>query len=49
MPLGGLPPLESLDGEALRRLIVQLESLEDDVSLRRRELHARIDMIRAAS
>jgi hypothetical protein len=42
-PLGGLPDVRSLGDAELHRLIRSLESREDDVSLQRRILHARID------
>ena len=41
------PDLESLSDEELRALIVALEREEDDISLRRRMLHGRIDILRA--
>jgi hypothetical protein len=44
-PLGGLPDLTTLVDGQIKQLIVGLKSREDDVSLRRRELHVRIDML----
>lgn len=41
------PEPASLDDEALRAAIVELEREEDDISLRRRMLHGRIDILRA--
>jgi hypothetical protein len=42
-PLGGLPDLRTLGDADLHELIRSLKSREDDVSLQRRILHARID------
>jgi hypothetical protein len=42
-----LPPVGGLSDVDLRTLIRTLEGTEDDVSLRRRVLHVRIDMLRA--
>jgi cell division protein FtsB len=39
--------LSSLTDDDLREQIVELEREEDDISLRRRMLHGRIDMLRA--
>jgi hypothetical protein len=44
-PLGGLPDLTILLDGQIRELIAGMKSREDDVSLRRRELHLRIDML----
>ena len=44
-PLGGLPDVASLGDDELHALIRFLKSLEDDVSLRRRVLHHRIDAL----
>jgi hypothetical protein len=41
------PELASLSDEELRGQIVELEREEDDISLRRRMLHGRIDILRA--
>ena len=41
------PDLEGLDDLELKDLITNLEAEEDDVSLRRRQLHGRIDVLRA--
>jgi hypothetical protein len=41
------PEPKSLTDEELRAAIVQLEREEDDISLRRRVLHGRIDILRA--
>jgi hypothetical protein len=41
------PEPASLDDDALRAAIVELEREEDDISLRRRMLHGRIDILRA--
>jgi hypothetical protein len=45
--LGPTPDLGSLTDEQLRAQIVELEHEEDDISLRRRMLHGRIDILRA--
>ena len=42
-----LPDASTLSDEALRSLIVGLEREEDDISLTRRMLHGRIDILRA--
>jgi hypothetical protein len=42
-----LPDLSSLDDDELRAMIVALEREEDDISLHRRVLHGRIDILRA--
>jgi hypothetical protein len=42
-----LPELSSLDDDELRAMIVALEREEDDISLHRRVLHGRIDILRA--
>ncbi|HEY7794591.1 MAG TPA: hypothetical protein VIA10_11345 [Gaiellaceae bacterium] len=44
-PLGGLPDLATLGLGELHAWITRLSSLEDDVSLERRVLHARIDRL----
>ena len=44
-PPAGLPDLERLDRGGLRRLFRRLQAREDDVSLQRRILHARIDAL----
>ena len=44
-PLGGLPDLTTLLDGQIKHLIAGLKSREDDVSLRRRELHVRLDML----
>jgi hypothetical protein len=44
-PLGGLPDLAALGIGELHALIKRLKSREDDVSLQRRVLHARIDRL----
>lgn len=41
------PDVPMLTDEALRALIVELEHEEDDISLHRRVLHGRIDILRA--
>lgn len=43
-----LPDLATIDDAALRSMIRELESEEDDISLRRRFLHGQIDILRAA-
>lgn len=47
-PLGGLPDVATLPDDELRTLTRFLKALEDDVSLERRVLHARIDELRPA-
>jgi hypothetical protein len=47
-PLGGLPNLAALGIGELHALIKRLESAEDDISLQRRVLHARIDRLGGA-
>jgi hypothetical protein len=42
-----LPDLSSLGDDELRALVVALEREEDDISLHRRILHGRIDILRA--
>jgi hypothetical protein len=42
-----LPDLPSLSDDELRAMIVALEREEDDISLHRRVLHGRIDILRA--
>ena len=42
-----LPDASTLSDDELRALIVELEREEDDISLRRRMLHGRIDILRA--
>jgi hypothetical protein len=42
-----LPDPSTLSDDELRSLIVELEREEDDISLRRRMLHGRIDILRA--
>jgi hypothetical protein len=42
-----LPDASTLSDDELRSLIVELEREEDDISLRRRMLHGRIDILRA--
>lgn len=42
-----LPELDKLETGELRTMIRELESEEDDISLRRRFLHGQIDMLRA--
>jgi hypothetical protein len=44
-PLGGLPDLATTSDPELHALLNALRSREDDVSLKRRELHVRIDML----
>jgi hypothetical protein len=46
-PLGGLPDLATTSDLELHQLLHALRSREDDVSLKRRELHVRIDMLDA--
>ena len=46
-PQESLPDLASLSGDELRAMIMELEREEDDISLRRRVLHGRIDIMRA--
>jgi hypothetical protein len=46
-PEASLPDLASLSDDELRTLIMELEREEDDISLRRRVLHGRIDIMRA--
>jgi hypothetical protein len=46
-PKESLPDLASLTDDELRAMIVALEREEDDISLRRRVLHGRIDILRA--
>lgn len=41
------PDLPALSDDALRAMIVELEQEEDDISLHRRVLHGRIDILRA--
>ena len=48
-PLRGLPDLATLGIDELRALIKRLKSREDDVSLERRVLHARIDRLSGAA
>jgi hypothetical protein len=43
-----MPDLTTLDDEALRAMIHELEVAEDDVSLHRREVQGRLDLLRAA-
>jgi hypothetical protein len=42
-----LPDVSTLSDDELRSLIVELEREEDDISLSRRMLHGRIDILRA--
>ncbi len=42
-----LPELASISDSELRTLLLALEREEDDISLRRRMLHGRIDILRA--
>jgi hypothetical protein len=42
-----LPDLPSLSDDDLRTMILRLEREEDDISLHRRVLHGRIDILRA--
>ena len=42
-----LPDLASMSDDELKRLIVELEQEERDVSYRRRLLHGKIDILRA--
>ena len=42
-----LPALSSLSDDELRAMILALEHEEDDISLHRRVLHGRIDILRA--
>lgn len=42
-----LPDLASLSDDALRAMIHELETEEDDISLRRRFLHGQIEILRA--
>ena len=42
-----LPDPSKLSDDELRSLIIELEREEDDISLRRRMLHGRIDILRA--
>ena len=42
-----LPDVGSLTDDELRMMILELEREEDDISLRRRVLHGRIDILRA--
>jgi len=42
-----LPDVASLSADELRTLILELEREEDDISLHRRVLHGRIDILRA--
>ena len=42
-----LPDLPSLSDDELRAMILALEQEEDDISLHRRVLHGRIDILRA--
>jgi hypothetical protein len=42
-----LPDLASLSDDELRSMILELEREEDDISLHRRVLHGRIDILRA--
>jgi hypothetical protein len=42
-----LPDLPTLDDDELRSMILALEQEEDDISLHRRVLHGRIDILRA--
>jgi hypothetical protein len=44
-PLGGLPDLTTLLDGQIKHLIAGLKAREDDVSLRRRELHLRLDLL----
>lgn len=46
--LGPMPDLTTVDDDALRAMIHELEVAEDDVSLHRRELQGRLDLLRAA-
>jgi hypothetical protein len=46
-PIEPMPDLGTLDDEELRVMIAQLEHDEDDVSLERRVIHGRIDILRA--
>lgn len=46
-PIDEPQELSSLSDEELRATIVELEREEDDISLRRRVLHGRIDILRA--
>lgn len=41
------PELPALSDDALRTLVLELEHEEDDISLHRRVLHGRIDIMRA--
>jgi hypothetical protein len=45
--LGPMPDVEALSTDELRALIRELESREDDVSLRRRVLQGKVDILRA--
>jgi hypothetical protein len=42
-----LPDVETLSDDELRSLVLELEREEDDISLHRRVLHGRIDILRA--
>jgi len=42
-----LPDLATLTDDDLRTMIRDLEKEEDDISLKRRELHGRMDILRA--
>jgi hypothetical protein len=46
-PIEPMPDLPSLDDDELREMVAQLEHEEDDVSLERRVIHGRIDILRA--
>ena len=46
-PVEPMPDLATLGDDALRAMITQLEHEEDDVSLERRVIHGRIDILRA--
>jgi hypothetical protein len=46
-PAEALPELATLSDDELRSMVIGLEREEDDISLRRRVLHGRIDILRA--
>ena len=46
-PIDAPADLRSLSDDELRSMIIALEREEDDISLRRRVLHGRIDILRA--
>ncbi len=47
LDLGAIPDTEAMSTEELRATIRELERLEDDVSLQRRVLQGKIDILRA--